>query len=110
MGEMGDFEKEYGTGREGVSFKKKKRKYSMPTLKRIGKKDWKCTLCSKDILKGVEHHYWRSPDDMNVENRVHLKCFAKIMDRGIHAYKTRPIATPKPHEAAIESIKKSEAT
>ncbi len=93
MGEMADFERDYGNGREGTGGVHKKL-YTMPTLKRVGKKDWKCTLCSKDILKGVEHHYWRSPADGYTENRVHLKCFEKIMERGVHEYKTRTKKTP----------------
>ena len=93
MGEMADFERDYGNGREGTGGVHKKL-YTMPTLKRVGKKDWKCTLCSKDILKGVEHHYWRSPADACTENRVHLKCFEKIMERGVHEYRTRTKNTP----------------
>ena len=111
MGEMADFERDYGNGREGTGGVHKKL-YTMPTLKRVGKKDWKCTLCSKDILKGVEHHYWRSPADACTENRVHLKCFEKIMERGVHEYRTRtkktpplPENTPKqPPAMAIKSI------
>jgi hypothetical protein len=93
MGEMADFERDYGNGREGMGGVHKKL-YTMPTLKRVGRKDWKCTLCSKDILKGVEYHYWRSPADGYTENRVHLKCFEKIMERGVHEYRTRTKKTP----------------